>query len=304
MYAGWTQVAFDSELDGDVVPVDFAGRRLMAVRCATGLRTFDATCPHRGAHLGHGGKAQDGPGGLVVVCPFHGHRVHLGSEAGGLFRVNEHPSVHAARGLFVLSDPTCDTGLAGVLSELEHSHHIVEALTMRVAITPEYIIENAFDADHFAAVHAVERRPKLQISTEPGPVLRIDGALDMVRRNQWMTGEPDDTAIAARFVARLFSPMVVVSELGPADAPNVVITAATPDGDGGSVVRVTIGLPRHRASGPPTVREVASLISGSRTAFEQDVAVWEHLDTSVTPAYTEGDHLVRAYREHCERFRR
>jgi 3-ketosteroid 9alpha-monooxygenase subunit A len=307
VYSGWTQVACDSELAGDVVPVDLAGRRLVAVRVDGQVSVYDGTCPHRGAHLGHGGKLQvGGQFGPAVACPFHGHLVRLGGPAAGgtRFRVGRRTSVHAARGLFVLIDPECDTGFAEFLVEVERTHHIVEALTIRVPITPEYVIENAFDVDHFAAVHALERRPTLDFVTDSRAVLRVDGVFDLVRPNRWMPDGPDGAPTSTRFVARLFSPQLVVSELGPADEPNVVITAATPATGGGSVVRVTIGLPRRRAAGPPTVREVASLVSGTRTAFAQDIAVWEHMDTTVRPRYTESDRLVRAYREHCERFRR
>ncbi|HEY0640451.1 MAG TPA: Rieske 2Fe-2S domain-containing protein [Pseudonocardiaceae bacterium] len=312
MYSGWTQVAFESELGGDVTPVDLDGHRLVAVRTGDRVSVFDATCPHRGAHLGHGGTPhRDGPAVTAIRCPFHGHLVRLGRvpdgaprEGAGAFRVAERPSALAARGVFVLTDPAHDTGLAGFLTGLDRSHHVVEAFTIPVPVPPEYVIENAFDVDHFVAVHALERRPELEISSDSRAVLRIEGVFDMVRRNQWMRDGDAGAAVRTRFLARVFSPMLVAAELGPPEEPSVVLTAATPAAGGGSVVRVTIGLPRRRAAGPPTVREVSSLVSGSRTAFAQDLAVWEHLDTTVRPRWTAADRLVRAYRDHCLRFRR
>ena len=74
MHLGWMQVAFSEDLREDVHPVDVADRALVAVRSDAGYRVFDGRCPHRGAHLGYGGT----PDGDVLVCPFHGHRVHLG----------------------------------------------------------------------------------------------------------------------------------------------------------------------------------------------------------------------------------
>jgi hypothetical protein len=82
----------------------------------------------------------------------------------------------------------------------------------------------------------------------------------------------------------------------------VVITSATPTADGGCTARVTVALPMKSGNGSPTVRQLSSLVSGSRTAFEQDVLVWEHLDTTVTPHYLPGDRLVRTYRDFCRRF--
>jgi 3-ketosteroid 9alpha-monooxygenase subunit A len=302
MYLGWTQVAFDADLVEDVVPVDAAGRALVAVRSADGFAVYDGRCPHRGAHLGYGGRLE----GSVMVCPFHGHRVQLGGDPKGdrrplPFCVAGFPAVHLAGGLFVLLDRSHDTGLRSRLSALAQSHHVRPAFERAVAVPPEYVIENVLDADHFAAVHAVSRRPRLNVVDQPAGSLRVDGQLDMARPNKWQVGASDEDP-HARFSAEVFSPTLVVTELGSGDCPNVVITAATEAVDGGCLVRVTVALPRQSEAGRPTVRELSSLVSGSRTAFEQDAQIWDHLDTTVTPHYVEGDWLVRTYREFCRRF--
>lgn len=307
MYGGWTQVAFESELDADIVAVDTADHRLMAVRGSKEFQIYSATCPHRGAHLGFGGivDAADGAERRDVTCPFHGHRVRLGDGGNSRFQVPEYHSLQRAKGLYLLTDPDCDTGLGEVLTELEHGHHVVEALSTPVNVAAEYVIENAFDADHFAPVHAVTERPRFTVTDDPRAVLRVEGEFAMRVRNEWMIDQPPGKAAHTRFAARLFSPLVVVSELGPADEPNVVITTATPRQGGGCVARVTIAMPRQRRTGsPPTTTELSSLVHGTRLAFQQDIAVWEHLDATTTPRYTRGDDCVRAYREQCERFRR
>ncbi|GAA2911798.1 hypothetical protein GCM10010517_78370 [Streptosporangium fragile] len=178
----------------------------------------------------------------------------------------------------------------------------MSGFTFHVRVPAEYVIENVFDADHFAPVHGLDRRPRLRLRPAEGGVLCVEGDLDMARPNRWQAGEPAGDPATARFRALVFSPHLVATELGRPDEPNVVITAATPADGGTSVVRVTVAVPARRASGPATVREIASLVSGSRTAFEQDAVIWEHLDTSVVPRYTEGDELVRAYRAYCRRF--
>lgn len=298
MYVGWTQVAFESDLTGDVVPVDFGGRTLIAARADSTFVVYDGTCPHRGAHLGYGGRLD----GSVVICPFHGHRVHLGNDRPALFCVAPYPSLHTAGGLFVLLEESCETGLPERLLGLVQSHHVKPAFERALSVPPEYVIENVLDADHFAAVHALDRRPRLEVTEGAGGMLRVEGRFDMVRPNKWQVEDIADAPTQTRFSAQVFSPTLVVAELGSADAPNVVITAATPTADGGCVARVTVALPRRREAGPPTVRELSSLVSGSRTAFEQDAVIWEHLDTSVAPNYTEGDELVRIYRDYCRRF--
>ena len=298
MYVGWTQVAFISELaDGDVVAVDSGGRPLIAARTAGCYKVFDGSCPHRGAHLGFGGRLDAG----AVICPFHGHRVSLGQAAGGRFQVGGYRTAHTVKGLFVLFDPDRDTGLVGYLDALAVSHHVFEAFAMPLAVPPEYVIENVLDEDHFAAVHALETRPRLTAALDQDGTLLVEGEFDMVRANQWQT-DAGAGPVTSRFSARVFSPTVVVSELGPRGESVVVITAATPTADGGCVARVTVALPRDRPSGPPTVRELASLVSGSRTAFEQDSVIWNHLDTSVSPQYTAGDRLIVDYRDFCDTF--
>lgn len=302
MYLGWTQVAFVEDLREDVVPVDVGGRALVAIRRGDGYVVHDARCPHRGAHLGHGGRLE----GNVLICPFHGHRVHLMDAIDGRdrypFCVRRYPTLHLAAGLFVLFDGGHDTGLGARLAEIERTHHVHPAFTRQIAVPPEYVIENVLDADHFAEVHALTRRPELGVCEEPAGSLLVDGHLDMVRANKWQSPEAQDGVARARFTAQVFSPTVVVTELRSGEDRNVVITAATAAADGGCTARVTVALPRESGQGRPTVRQLSSLVSGSRTAFEQDARVWEHLDTTVSPHYVPGDRLVQTYRDFCDRF--
>ena len=203
----------------------------------------------------------------------------------------------------MLLDAEHDTGLGARLAEVERTHHVHPAFAKNIAVPPEYVVENVLDADHFAEVHALTRRPELDVREEAGGSLLVDGHLDMVRPNKWQSPEDGDRDGAARtrFTAQVFSPTVVVTELRSGLDRNVVITAATPAVGGGCTARVTVALPKESTTGRPTVRQLSSLVSGSRMAFEQDARVWEHLDTTVTPHYVPGDRLVN-YRDFCHRF--
>jgi 3-ketosteroid 9alpha-monooxygenase subunit A len=299
MYLGWTQVAFESDLTDDVVPVDCGRRALIAVRTGSTFVVYDGRCPHRGAHLGYGGQIN----GSSVVCPFHGHRIQLGTSARGPFYVHSYETLRAAGGLFVLFSPSVDTGLAERLLGLTQSHHVRPAFERQLSVPPEYVIENVFDADHFVTVHALKSRPALEFSPRSNGSVGIEGVFDAMDPNIEMVDTTPYWRPQLRFSAEVFSPTLVVSELGEADSANVVITAATPTADGGCTARVTVAFPRERRQGPPTVNELSWLVSGSQTAFDQDAIVWEHLDTSITPHYVAGDTFVRQYREFCERFR-
>jgi nitrite reductase/ring-hydroxylating ferredoxin subunit len=66
---GWFAVAFSHELRrGHVLTRRLAGGELVVWRGADGaVRATETTCPHLGAHLGHGHVA-----GTTLRCPFHG----------------------------------------------------------------------------------------------------------------------------------------------------------------------------------------------------------------------------------------
>src|SRR5689334_5029083 len=66
---GWFAVAYSDELTADsVIPVQAFGRSLVLFRDGGGAaRLLNAHCPHLGAHLGFGGRVEDG----CIRCPFH-----------------------------------------------------------------------------------------------------------------------------------------------------------------------------------------------------------------------------------------
>ena len=68
MYAGWYRVAFTPDATEEVSPAEIGSLPLVLVKTPDGIGAFDAVCPHRGAHLGYGGRLDGG----VIVCPFHG----------------------------------------------------------------------------------------------------------------------------------------------------------------------------------------------------------------------------------------
>src|SRR5690349_18065891 len=85
---GWYQVAFERDLQRELTPASLGATRLLLVR-GEGVRAFDATCPHRGAHLGFGGRLE----GDAVRCPFHGYRIGLTAAGGHPFRAREYAAL-------------------------------------------------------------------------------------------------------------------------------------------------------------------------------------------------------------------
>ncbi|MEV7418769.1 Rieske 2Fe-2S domain-containing protein [Streptomyces sp. NPDC089919] len=309
--SGWYLAAFTSALDGEVVPLDIGGRRLAAVRTDRGLRVFDADCPHRGAHLGHGGRLA----GDCLVCPFHGRRIGLGEPAGPGSRpwVREHEAVVCGEAVFVrLTDgPEDDRGMRAALKELAGSHRLVKAVERPVAAAADLVVENAFDTDHFTALHKVWRVRGMRHRAGACGELVMDGEFPMPA-SPWRPGPPAPAPAAGgtggrpapaaaepyvpRFHARAFSPAVVLTEFGPPDEVHVIVTGAVPDGRGGCTARVAVGVRAGRED------QLPGLIAGSERALAEDIAVWEHLNPAVTPRYDAADAAVLAYRAFCAGF--
>jgi 3-ketosteroid 9alpha-monooxygenase subunit A len=292
---GWVLLAFRGELQNDVTPATVAGRPLMVIREGDRLRVTDATCPHRGANLGYGGELVAGG----IRCPFHGRLVKLGIGGAG-YQVCEHPTVELGDALFVLVDGRHDKGFSELAISLSQTHELTPGFRLPVAVDATHVIENVFDAEHFESVHKVSRTPQLIVRQGGHGELIVDGSLQSPAPNVWQDLEGvHQGPIVSRLCAHVFSPCLVVTELGPVDAPNVVITGATP-GTTGTVIRVAVLVPQRSGS---RLDAVASLVADSRTAFQQDVMIWEHLVPGAPQNFDERDHTVVAFRRFCEEFR-
>jgi 3-ketosteroid 9alpha-monooxygenase subunit A len=287
---GWQLLAFAADLREAVTPLSLGSRALIAVRDRGGIRVFDGTCPHRGAHLGHGGRLTEGPG---IICPFHGKWIGLGCDAGRL-SVAEHEVIDGGGALFVrlAGRPVRDHGFAGTVAGIVSTHAVVGAVTGPVGVPPELVIENAFDVAHFPTVHLISRLSRPRVRLDEDGALSITTAF-RTRTPAWETAEGDFTS---SFHARAFNPNLVVTELGPAGSSHFVFTGATP-APAGCVVRIAVAV-RHTA--PDGTAE--TLVQGARHAFEQDERIWDHLDLSAQASLDSRDAPVMAFRAFCASF--
>jgi hypothetical protein len=290
-YRGWCQVAFERELSPALTPAAVGATRLVLARTPSGVRVFDATCPHRGADLGYGGRLE----GAAIVCPFHGHRVGLGERSDDGFCAREHRVLAVSGLVFVLLDEAPEHGLPAHLRDLDRDHYFVPGFTLPVQAPADLVIENGFDNAHFAAVHGIGTRPDMVVRAGMHGELVAEGLFALPRG----VGEASDGPVFAPYVARAFSPWVIVSELR-GDRPYRVITAATPTADGGCTIRLTLLVPA--ADGPPSSAWCESMLRHSREGLERDRLIWEHLAPAVNPRLTPGDAPVVAFREFCRRF--
>lgn len=300
--AGWYLLRFLDELDEGVNPVELGSRALMALRDGDDVRVFDATCPHRGAHLGYGGTVDR----ECVVCPFHGKRVRLGGS--GRLSVAQHYVVQAGTAVFVRigNEPQHERGFEVAIKQAAAQSEIVCATVRTTNVPATYVVENAFDIDHFFAVHKVPRSSGMSVEVGAAGELRIDGEFrtasspwgsveerEAARRRGAQAGALD-YAVASRFSAAAYSPHVVVTHFGSGPQASVIITGGMPRRDGSCEVRVAIGAPDQRA--------LPMLVAGAGKAISEDIVVWDHLDLTAPQRFDSRDTAVLSFRQFCTEF--
>jgi phenylpropionate dioxygenase-like ring-hydroxylating dioxygenase large terminal subunit len=299
MYRGWYKVAFERELGGDITAAKIGDLPLILVRTRDGVRAFDAACPHRGAHLAHGGKLD----GNVIVCPFHGNRVRLGEEedAGCGFRLQGYRTLAVGGLVFVLLDERRDNGFGALLQALDADHFFVQGFAIDIRTPPEMVVENGFDGAHFKYVHGLDRVPDLRLVAGRDGEMVVEAVFRTPANLSWLEGESGAPAEFG-FAASVFSPNLCVTRLARAGQEYRVISGVTPNGDGSCTVRVSLAIPAGPDGAAPDPQSVRALLRDSKLAYEQDKAVWEHLVPGAPQRFTPADELVVAYRDYCRRF--
>ena len=164
-------------------------------------------------------------------------------------------------------------------------------LRLQARIAPEYVIENVFDVDHFKSVHAVGEPAPHALALRRRRRVGRGGLVRGAREAQQMAGLPERGRRCGTdaFPGPSLQSHAGRDGIGSPEAPNVVVTSATPTPDGDCVIRVTVAMARLPDGTAPTVLSVGSLMSGTRTAFEQDLEIWEHLDRAAPSNFAPSD---------------
>jgi 3-ketosteroid 9alpha-monooxygenase subunit A len=296
MYSGWQQLAFKRELTGDITPMTVGRRPLVAVNSPEGVKVYDAVCPHRGANLGYGGRLEGG----VIVCPWHGRRIALGGEAG--LCVRGYRTLELGELIFVLFSEQHENGLTAMMEGLAQTHYFIPGFTIEAGISPEYVIENAFDRDHFKYVHGIDNEPDLQLYPSLHGEMSVEGIFHTSVPNPWQEAQQTGAEVRTRFYARVFSPTLCVTELGEEGNPYIVITGATPTPDGNCVIRVSLAIAPAPDGTPPSKEIILALLRDSKTSFDQDLVIWENLSRDARNRLGPDDALVAKYHKFCRRF--
>ncbi len=304
LHAGWYLVAFTDELTEDLTPLQLGDRRLMIVKTddEPGYGVYDSTCPHRGANLAYGGKLK----GDCVICPFHGRKIMLG-ESDRPLRVRSYPTLVFGPLIFTrLTDRSeGECTFAETFPRLLGDRSVTPAITTEFTVPISYVVENAFDAEHFSPVHNVPGVGDLEAIVHEDGYLQIGGDFTTVAE-PWIDAKMamalqkylgNSLTGAAKtqngFRATAFSPTLVATSFGSTGKDPVIITAAIPTKTGCQVRVSVAGFPED---------PVENIVAGSRVAMKQDGEIWNNLDPDAPTLMDERDANVMAYQKFCAEF--
>lgn len=305
LHAGWYLLAFTSAITEELTPVTVGDRRLMIVRSegadGPAFQVADSTCPHRGANLAIGGSVR----GNCVVCPFHGRLIRVGTHPTRP-SVQAYDTVHIGELLFVRfgDDELGDNGFPDAIRRLTTGREIRPAVDRAVDVPVEFVVENAFDIEHFPTVHGVPSLQGMVTERAADGTLSIGGDF-MTMADPWydlryrkaaadyLGGSGSRAAHRSAFRAVAFSPTVVATSFGSGTGDPIILTGALPTPDGTQVRVAVIG-----DAGQP----LDYIVDGSRLAISQDCVVWANLDPDATWDLGPEDVNVVAFRDFVAHF--
>lgn len=284
---GWFQIGWSEEIGvGDVVPMKYFGRDLVAYRTEDGeLVVLNAYCEHLGANLAYGGTVH----GKDIQCPFHGWRwgpngrntcipyqdtvnrvrrigawdvterdgiMYLWHDADKAAPAYEVPSVFE---LFEGSGPAENYHPADENSRTSATN---------MPVHPQYVIENGVDFAHFKYVHRADEMPV--ITKREFGENQFHTSLDLTFKTrtgpdtfEMIQGGVDATTIG---IGLGFSYAWGAGEV-------CSITAVTPIDDETSAMWFTSWANKDKDEEPERlVRRKRSAVA----QFNADLAIWEH----------------------------
>ena len=241
--------------------------------------------------------------GDAIRCPFHGHRIGLGEECEGEFKVRGYRTVSVGGLVFALLSERHENGFSQLMEQLSATHFFVQGFTMQAKTPAEMVVENGFDRGHFKHVHGLRSEPDLHLVPSESGELIVQGTFQTSAFDSgWHKDAPEETNAKIGFLARMFSPNLCVSRLGEGPDHHLVISGATPNGDGTCTIRVSVAVPADAEGKAPPERMIRALLRDSKLAYEQDLAIWEHRVLDAPSRFHADDDLVIEFHRFCKKF--
>jgi nitrite reductase/ring-hydroxylating ferredoxin subunit len=293
---GWFAVGRLDELDGQAVtPVRAAGRDLVVWRDGPDWRVFDAYCPHLGAHLGYGGRVDDG----CLVCPFHewsfdaqGHNAAIpyADRPNRKATVRTYPTVVRNRLVLFWYHPDPDVAPGWEVPDAVDDASVeCMRFTRQIKTVWQELAENAVDMAHFKSIHGMSKIGEIGQIDIDGPLRRVHSAQSFQSSRGEFEGSIESTSYGPGIGVVRFELMSVVT----------LVSAATALEDGLMEVRQTlyhapddeIGAKIGQAFGAEVERQ-----------FGQDIPIWEHKRYQPSPALAPSERPVTEFRRWASQF--
>jgi phenylpropionate dioxygenase-like ring-hydroxylating dioxygenase large terminal subunit len=296
MPLGWYHVADAAQLaDGLVARADALGRDLVAWRDGDGVaRVHDAVCPHLGAHLGVGGRVEQG----CIRCPFHGWRfasdgtcteIPYSDRVNRKARLQSYPTVERHGLVFAWYHP------AGAppqwelpeVPELDREGWTDATRSeFVIASIPQEMGENSVDPAHFRYVHGTSMVAVIDDYVTDGPRANMCSTQGMVTRTANVMGRIDVETHGPGFSITRFAGIV--------DA--VLLATTTPIDTERTRLRFHFTFPEAAgALGALFVAEVNKQVG-------QDIPIWEHKRYLAVPALADTDGPIMRFRSWYRQF--
>lgn len=177
---GWFAVAFSHDLKpGEAVARKCFGSDLVVFRDPDGqIGVLDAYCPHLGAHLGHGGVAEDG----CVRCPFHGWKfdrdgtcvdMPYGNRIPPAAKIRPWHVVEQDSVILVWHHPDGAEPTWSMPSFDDRKWSTPRTMLREIDSHPQDILENTVDCAHFRFVHQSHIVTPVQEATVEGQTFEV-----------------------------------------------------------------------------------------------------------------------------------
>ncbi len=297
---GWFQVAYSDELEkGGVLPLHYFGRELVLFRGEDGAaRVLDAYCAHLGAHLGYGGRVEDG----TIRCPFHAWRYNgegrcveapYATKIPPLAKLRPWP-VDEVNGLIMVYHHMRDRSPGWQVPVLEEhgSANWTDYFRRRWKIRThnQEMAENAVDSAHFKYVHGTPEQPRTRAEID-GHVLRVRSPLQYTTPQGTIEGQIASDSWGFGFGLVRFTGIVetlLVSSVTPID---------------GEYVDVRFSFMAKKAGSESLTQNVRkAFIAEIERQLSQDIPIWEHKIMVERPVLCDGDGPIGIFRRWCKQF--
>ncbi len=295
---GWFAVSDSAELlPNGVLPLHCFGREFVLFRLSSGaVHVLDAHCPHLGAHLGYGGRIEDG----CVRCPFHGWRfdgagacvdVPYAKKIPPRARLRSWP-VRESNGLIFLyhheagEEPTYEFPVLPEYGSAEWTPFYTQRWKVRMHC--QELGENAADVAHQRFLHRTGAVPEVLETRAEGPVFEVRTKMPGMRTHVVMYG------IGAEiFRGRLHLPG------GPVDCLDAIF--ATPIDEHFVDMRHVLSVKRC-ATEEETDAAEKIWIKTATDGVEDDIRIWERKAYNHPPLLCDGDGPIGPFRRWARQF--